>query len=110
MAKCNWTMSEASAWVKEHEGKSLEVEHEVSQEEIIDEIDYLKLLIDERGLSDKAKEAFKDLAKRLPGNDIPVEKKKDIETEGIKPVEEKKPDIPIPTNEEIQDVIGQVKF
>ncbi len=67
-----WTMAKARAWVKDHEKKSIEVEHEISQEEIIDEIDYLKLLIDERGLNDKAKESFKDLIKRLSGADIPV--------------------------------------
>ncbi len=68
----DWTMAKARAWVKDHEKKSLEVEHEISQEEIIDEIDYLKLLIDERGLSDKAKGAFRDLMKRLPADDIAV--------------------------------------
>ena len=80
----DWTMAKAKAWVKEHEGKrvepnedeGIEIEYPkpkgVSQEEIIDEIDYLKLLIDERGLNDKAKESFKDLIKRLPADDIAV--------------------------------------
>ena len=68
-----WDMAKARAWVKEHEGKSLEVEHEISQAEIIDEIDYLKSLIDKEGLSDKAKEALKELIKRCPADDIAVE-------------------------------------
>ena len=72
-----WTMEKAKAWVKEHEGKTA---HDISQEEIIDEIDYLIIMIDKSGLSDKAKESFKDLIKRCPGNDIPVE--------DIKPKEE----------------------
>lgn len=70
----NWTMAKARAWVKEHEGKSLKVEHEISQEEIIDEIDYLNSLIAKEGLSDKARESAGELIKtmRLSGNDIPV--------------------------------------
>jgi len=80
-----WTMTKAKAWVKEHENKSLEVEHEISQEEIIDEIDYLKSLIEKEGLSEDAKtsatelikimcsdDLIRELAKRLSGNDIPV--------------------------------------
>ena len=66
----DWTMAKAKAWVKEHEGKTA---REISQEQIIDEIDYLALMIDERGLNEEAEEAFKDLIKRLPGADIPVE-------------------------------------
>jgi len=69
MSKCDWTMSEARQWVKEHEGKSA---HEISQEEIIDEIDYLKTLIDKEGLSEKGKESFEDLM-RVSGYDNPVE-------------------------------------
>jgi len=68
-----WDMAKAKAWVKDHEKKSLEVEHEISQNEIIDEIDYLITLIDKEGLSDKAKESFKELTKRLPADDIAVE-------------------------------------
>ena len=42
-----WTMAKAKAWVKEHEKK---IVHDVSQAEIIDEIDYLKSLIENEGL------------------------------------------------------------
>ena len=65
-----WTMAKAKAWVKEHEGK---IAHEVSQQEIIDEIDYLITLIDKEGISGEVKESLQDLAKRIPGGDIPVE-------------------------------------
>ena len=68
----DWTMAKARAWVKEHEKKSLEIEHEISQAEIVDEIDYLKSLIDKEGLSDKSVESLRELTKRLPGADIPV--------------------------------------
>ncbi len=71
----DWTMAKAKAWVKNHEKKSLEVEHEISQEEITDEIDYLITLIDKEGLSDKTKESFRDLMKRLPADDIAVKDK-----------------------------------
>ena len=66
----NWTLEKARAWVKEHEKKSIEVEHEVSQEEIIDEISYLIELIDKEGLSEKSTESLKELTKRLPTDDI----------------------------------------
>ena len=66
-----WTMAKAKAWVKEHEGKSFEP-HEVSQSEIIDEIDYLKTLIEKEGLSEKGKKLFEDLL-RVSGYDKPVE-------------------------------------
>ena len=66
----DWTMAKAKAWVKEHDGKTA---HEISQEEIIDEIDYLIIMIDKEGLSDKAQESLRELTKRLPGADIPVE-------------------------------------
>lgn len=45
---------------------------EVSQEEIKDEIDYLITLIDKGDLSDEVKNSLQDLAKRIPGSDIPV--------------------------------------
>jgi len=64
----DWTMARAKAWVKEHEKK---VAHEVSQAGIIDEIDYLKGLIEEAGLSDEGKESFEDLM-RVSGYDNPV--------------------------------------
>ena len=64
-----WTMSKAKAWVKEHEKKTA---HEVSQSEIIDEIDYLKELIEKEGLSEEGKESFEDLM-RASGYDNPVD-------------------------------------
>jgi len=67
-----WTMEKAKTWVQEHDGKTA---HEISQEEIIDEIDYLMVMIDKEGLNDKAKESLRELTKRLPGADIPVEDK-----------------------------------
>ena len=73
MAKCNWSISEARAWVKEHEKK---IAHDVSQAEIIDEIDYLTNLINMEGLNEEAKKATEVLVleiERLTGNDIPDE-------------------------------------
>ena len=45
----------------------------ISQAEIIDEIEYLALMIDERGLNEEAEKSFRDLMKRLPADDIAVE-------------------------------------
>ena len=64
-------MEKAKAWVKEHEGKTFEP-HRVSQSEIIDEIDYLKTLIEKEGLSEEGKESFEDLM-RVSGYDNPVD-------------------------------------
>jgi len=47
--------------------------HEVSQEEIKDEIDYLITLIDNNGMNEEVKEGLQELAKRIPANDIAVE-------------------------------------
>jgi HK97 family phage prohead protease len=49
-----------------------EIPVKTSQEQIIDEIDYLKSLIDKEGLSEQAKVTFKDLIKRLPIDVIQV--------------------------------------
>ena len=68
-----WTMEKAKEWVKEHEGKTFEP-HEISQSEIIDEIDYLKSLIEKEGLSEGGKKSFEDLM-RVSGYDKPVEDK-----------------------------------
>jgi len=75
-----WTMAKAKEWVKEHEKKTA---HKVSQAEIIDEIDYLKSLIDKEGLSEEAKESFEDLM-RISGYDNPVEIEEDITKESLK--------------------------
>ena len=48
--------------VKDHVGKSA---NELSQEEVVDEIDYLTIMIDKAGLNDKAAELLKELLRRL---------------------------------------------
>ena len=95
-----WTMAKARAWVKEHEKSVMistttnsenddEIIHatiqtediilnspraaKTSQEAIIDEIDYLVIMIDKEGLSDKAAESLKELIQRCPADDIAVE-------------------------------------
>lgn len=81
--KDTWEASEARSHCKSHEGKFEAAKPEkTSQEQIIDEIDYLIIMIDKEGLGDKAKESLQDLAKRIPGSDIPVtiESKKAEET------------------------------
>jgi len=55
--------------VKDH--KKIFEPHEVSQSEIIDEIDYVKILIEKDGLSDEARESFEELM-RVSGYDKPV--------------------------------------
>ena len=57
-----WTMAKAKAWVKEHEGKSA---HDISQEEIIDEIDYLSSLIEEHGMNDDLGEAALEFSRKV---------------------------------------------
>lgn len=57
-------------------------EKEVTQEGLIDEIDYLDKLIVKVGLNDKAKVAFKKLLQRLPADDTAV-KEKEINIEDI---------------------------
>ena len=93
--KDKWdSMEAARAWMMAHMPKS----HEVSQSEIIDEIDYLKSLIEKEGLSEEAENSAIDLInilasnvkgkenpyltgeykKRISGGDIPVEDKESI--------------------------------
>jgi len=76
----DWTMAKAKAWVKEHEGKSA---HEISQEEIIDELDYLDSLLKENGANDKVKEILQRIAESyldaIQDATIPVEDNKDDE-------------------------------
>ncbi len=105
-----WTMAKARAWVKEHEGKSLEVEHEISQEEIIDEFDYLNTLIVTEGISDKAKPAMWILVKeilRLSGDDIPVDIKVLIKPD-VSPIAEIKPINETFTNSDILEAIKRI--
>jgi hypothetical protein len=73
-----WDMAKAKAWVKDHEGKSISelAEHKTSQEEIIDEIDYLCQLIETDGLNEQGKKsalALVGIIKRITGSDIPAE-------------------------------------
>lgn len=75
-----WTMEKAKEWVKEHDSKTA---HEISQEEIIDEIDYLIITIDKEGLSDKAEESLRELTKRLPADDIAVKDKETLTNQDI---------------------------
>ena len=65
-----WDMARAKAWVKEHEGKAfeseegVEIDHQpkpVSQKEIMDEIDYLKVLIAKVGLCAEAAESLGEI-------------------------------------------------
>ena len=66
-----WTLEKAKAWVKEHAGKTfdpeegIEIEHPepkaVSQKEIMDEIDYLKSMIEKVGLSEHVADALNAL-------------------------------------------------
>lgn len=71
-----WTMEKARAWVKEHEGKSLDelMGRSISQEGILDELDYLIRLIDTEGMNDEVKNDAWHLVRevmRLTGGDIP---------------------------------------
>ncbi len=87
-----WTMEKAKAWVKEHEGKSIRefMGHKITQEEIIDEFDYIRTLIISEGISGKAKDAVWKLVDeilRISGSDIPVEIKNKFTVEVIKYIE-----------------------
>jgi HK97 family phage prohead protease len=62
-----------------------EIPVKTSQEQIIDEIDYLKSLIDKEGMNDIAKVSFKDLITRLP-----VEKEINVIQETTLPVDNSK--------------------
>ncbi len=116
-----WTMAKARAWIKEHAKKYLIAETtttanddisivvvkipdtpqiykegKTSQEQIIDEIDYLKTLIDKEGLSEESKqsatglievmctpELLRELVKRLPADDIAVKDKEPFTNQDI---------------------------
>ncbi len=68
-----WDMAKAKEWVKEHEGKGyepneeegIEIEHpepkNVSQKEILDEIDYLKVLITKAGMGGEVVDSLNTL-------------------------------------------------
>ena len=107
-----WDMTKAKQWVKDHEKKSLEVEHEISQEEILDELDYLIRLIDTNGMNEDVKKDAWELVRhlvRLCGKEIPLDIKelftpKVIET----PVIEIKLTTEILTNLDIQEAIKRI--
>jgi len=71
-----WTMAKAKKWVKEHEGKSVGMEHKTSQEQIIDELDYLVRLLETEGMNEEAMNDAWVLVREilcLSGGDIPVD-------------------------------------
>jgi len=57
-----WTMAKAKKWVKEHEKK---IAHDVSQAEIIDEIDYLTTLIKENGMNEDVKSSALEFVQKV---------------------------------------------
>lgn len=86
----NWTMAKAKKWVEEHKGltepeevkeEGIEVEKHpepriTSQQQIIDELDYLIRLIDTEGMNDEVQEDAWNLVReimRLHGDDIPLD-------------------------------------
>jgi len=70
--KDTWEASEARSHCKSHDGSFEAAKPEkTSQEQIVDEIDYLKSLIEKAGLSEDGKESFEDLM-RVSGYDNPV--------------------------------------
>ncbi len=106
-----WTMEKAKAWVKEHEGKSLEVEHEISQEEILDELDYLIRLIDTEGMNDDVRKDVWQLVRevlRLSGGDIPVDIKEKFTVIKEIPIIETKPKEETLTNLDILEAIKRI--
>ncbi len=73
-----WTMESAQAWVKEHSKEA----RSISQEELLDELDYCMAMIELVGMADIVKETALKLnatIKRCIGSDIPIEDIKPIE-------------------------------
>ena len=71
---------------------TLELDRPTSQEEILDEIDYLKDSIEEMGLSENGKKAALELVetiKRITGNDIPDDIKREDEVKRFSILEHK---------------------
>ncbi len=88
------------------EDRVIPAHHKITQDEIIDEFDYIHSLITAEGISDKAKDAVWKLVKeilRLTGNDIPDEIKSKFTVEIIKYIETEKP-----TEEKLLDAIKQI--
>ncbi len=78
--KSKWDMEKARAWINAHKSfefmlDGIEQKTEprpVSQLEILDEIDYLKSLIQKAGLNESTAEVLRDLIQRTPRSDILV--------------------------------------
>ena len=69
--KFGWTMESAQDWVDEHAETAGK---EISQAEIMDELDYLIRLIDTKGMNDEVKEDAWNLVRkilRIAGSEIP---------------------------------------
>ncbi len=77
--KEKWDMDKAKEWVSEH--KSFNVEHEISQNEILDELDYLSLMLEENGANDKVKESLQGIANKYLSEPIT----KEVIEEAIQP-------------------------
>ncbi len=73
--------------------KSIPEHHKITQEQIIDEFDYIHTLIAKEGISDKSKDAVWKLVKeilRLTGDDIPDDIKTKFTVEVIRYIESEK--------------------
>ncbi len=78
---------------EDDEDRIIPEHHKITQEQIIDEFDYIHTLITQEGISDKAKDAVWKLVNeilRLTGDDIPDEIKSRFTVEIIKYVEPEK--------------------
>jgi len=94
-----WTMAKAKKWVEDHAKamEGIDFEHllnpqpaEVSQQQILDELDYLIRLIDTEGMNEEVKEDAWQLVRellRLLGSDIPIDIKEMIAPQKPEPVE-----------------------
>lgn len=123
--KEKWDMDKAREWVNSH--KSINLEHDISQSEILDELDYLKLMLEESGASDKVKESLQGIASKYLGINITFEKPgltldstkwtgkfySNGEKIDVKPVDDttvKEKENIEPTPEEIELAIQNLKF
>jgi len=100
-----WTMAKAKEWIKEHDKKTYEP-HEVSQSEIIDELDYLIRLIDTEGMNDEVENDAWDLVRKimgLAGDHIPDDIKELVVKDTTPAVEDT-----AVTYQEIQEAIKRI--
>ena len=108
-SKEKWDMERAKKWVAEH--KSFNVEHEVSQNEILDEIDYLSLMLEESGASDKVGKSLEEiLVKYIKPKEAIQPATTAVKLNNIETKEELKIEIKEPTQEEILDEIKNIKM